>query len=56
MKIYLMNGYITTTGANAKWKVDIEQVSEILHDHVKGQDHAISILENSLEIAIAGLK
>lgn len=44
-----------TTGANAKWKVDIEQVSEILHDHVKGQDHAISILENSLEIAIAGL-
>lgn len=44
-----------TTGANPKWQVDIEDVSENMHERVKGQDFALDTLEDSLEVAVAGL-
>lgn len=44
-----------TTGANAKWNVSIDHVSEILRERVKGQDFALETLEDSLEVAVAGL-
>lgn len=44
-----------TTGANPKWQVDIEDVSENMHERVKGQDFALNTLEDSLEVAVAGL-
>lgn len=44
-----------TTGANPKWQVDIQDVSEKMHERVKGQDFALDTLEDSLEVAVAGL-
>ncbi len=44
-----------TTGANAKWEVNMDDLMARLYDEVKGQDFALEALEDSLEVAVAGL-
>ena len=43
------------TGANTKWKVDINYIRKVLNEDVKGQDHALNSLLDGLEVAVANL-
>lgn len=44
-----------TTGINPKWRIDINQLIDVIRKNVKGQDHAIDILDDSLNVAVSGL-
>lgn len=43
------------TGIQADWKADIDRTVEILKSRVKGQDTAINIMRDSLNVSVAGL-
>lgn len=46
----------STTGINPKLKINLNNVEEKMRQRIKGQDFAIQVLINSLNIGVAGLQ
>lgn len=44
-----------SSGVNTKLRPNIDDIEQELHDTIKGQDEAISVLVDSLHVAMAGL-